>query len=126
MTSQARIEANRQNAQKSTGPRSAEGKQRVRLNALKHGLRAEEIVLPTESRDDFNSYLAAWIDDWKPTTEARRFLVERLVSAARAPEPATMPTSVQAPQSRLSARRSVRERWCAQASRNAFAAAYGL
>jgi hypothetical protein len=31
------IEANRQNGQRSTGPRTAEGKVRVALNALKHG-----------------------------------------------------------------------------------------
>ena len=35
----AMLAANRRNAQKSTGPRSEQGKQRVRLNGLKHGLR---------------------------------------------------------------------------------------
>lgn len=38
MTSAAKIEANRRNATKSTGPRSAAGKARIRKNALQHGL----------------------------------------------------------------------------------------
>ncbi len=42
--SQRKIEANRRNAQKSTGLKTEEGKKAVRLNALKHGLCAETIV----------------------------------------------------------------------------------
>ena len=40
--SEEKREANRANAQKSTGPRSAAGKLASRLNALKHGLCAEQ------------------------------------------------------------------------------------
>ena len=40
MTSEAKIAANRRNAQRSTGPRTALGKARVRRNALRHGLAA--------------------------------------------------------------------------------------
>ena len=82
MTSQARTDANRKNAQKSTGPKTAAGKEKTRLNGLKHGLRSEEVVLPTESRSAFESHMAAWMDDWKPPTETRRFLVERAATAA--------------------------------------------
>src|SRR3954467_14832797 len=81
-TSDARIEANRRNAQKSTGPRTAEGKARSRLNGLVHGLRSEEVVLPTESREAFDAHLARWLADWNPPTEARRHLVERAAVAA--------------------------------------------
>ncbi len=50
MASAAQIEANRLNAQKSTGPRTDKGKARARLNALKHGMTARTImpVLPHE------------------------------------------------------------------------------
>ena len=45
-TSQARIIANRQNAQRSSGPRTEEGKEQSRRNALKHGLTGAGVVLP--------------------------------------------------------------------------------
>lgn len=44
MMSERRIEANRRNARKSTGPRTTEGRARVSRNARKHGL-AISIVL---------------------------------------------------------------------------------
>ena len=44
---------NRQNAQKSTGPRTEAGKQRSALNAFKHGLCGHTIVLAMEDREDF-------------------------------------------------------------------------
>jgi hypothetical protein len=46
MTSQRKIEANRRNAQKSTGPKTQEGKDKVKLNALTHGLTAQTVSLP--------------------------------------------------------------------------------
>jgi hypothetical protein len=48
MMSDKKIEANRRNALKSTGPRTTEGKAAVRLNALRHGLRSEEVLLSGE------------------------------------------------------------------------------
>ena len=44
-TSPNKIEANRRNAKKSTGPRSAAGKAKSSRNAVKHGLLAGLIVL---------------------------------------------------------------------------------
>jgi len=82
MTSQARTEANQKNAQKSTGPRSAEGKAHSRLNGLKHGMRAETIVLSTEDPVEFAAELQAWTEDWRPPTAARKILVERGAVAA--------------------------------------------
>jgi hypothetical protein len=48
MTSEAKIAANRRNAQRSTGPRTAFAKARVRRNALRHGLAALVVGDPTE------------------------------------------------------------------------------
>ena len=38
--SEAQLKANQENAQKSTGPRTEEGKKRARINATRHGLKA--------------------------------------------------------------------------------------
>ncbi len=43
-----RIEANRRNSQKSTGQRTSEGKSKVRINAIKHGMMATLPLLPGE------------------------------------------------------------------------------
>ena len=54
MATKAQIKANRENAKKSTGPRTEEGKARVSLNALKHGLLARDAVLPSEDPAEFD------------------------------------------------------------------------
>jgi hypothetical protein len=51
MTSEKKAEANRRNALKSTGPKTPEGKAAVSLNALKHGLLSQEILLPREDEE---------------------------------------------------------------------------
>ncbi len=58
MATEKQFEANRQNAQKSTGPKTPEGRAAVRLNGVKHGLTAETIVLKGESQADFTNVLA--------------------------------------------------------------------
>ena len=45
MSSEAKIAANRHNAEKSTGPKTAEGKAIVAQNAVKHGLLARTAVI---------------------------------------------------------------------------------
>jgi len=44
------IEANRRNALRSTGPTTPQGKKASRLNALKYGLRANEVIIPGRGR----------------------------------------------------------------------------
>ncbi len=58
MSTQKQIEANRRNAQKSTGPRTPEGRAAVHLNGVTHGLTAETLVLPGEDQSDFAVLLA--------------------------------------------------------------------
>ena len=72
--------ANQRNAQKSTGPKTAEGKATVSLNAYKHGLCSDKLVLPTENVEQFESLRQSWFDDFKPQTEARAEIVDRLVA----------------------------------------------
>ena len=82
MTTQKQIEANRRNAKASTGPKSVEGRAKARMNRLTHGLRAEQVVLPTEDAGEFQAFVDAWVDDWKPTTMARLVLVEEAAASA--------------------------------------------
>jgi hypothetical protein len=80
-TRPSRAEINRTNAQKSTGPRSPTGKARVKFNALKHGLRAQTLVLPGEDQDAYQARLVAWTADLKPRDHVEHFLVARAVHA---------------------------------------------
>ena len=75
-----RAAISRQNGQKSTGPKSAEGKDRSRFNALKHGLKAKVPVLPGEDPQQYRGRLDAWIADWQPTNDVEQTLVERAVT----------------------------------------------
>jgi protein subunit release factor B len=50
MSTKAQTKANQQNAQKSTGPKTAEGKAVVSQNAVKHGLFAAEAVITGKIR----------------------------------------------------------------------------
>ena len=45
MASQAQIRANQENAQKSTGPSTEEGKRRSSMNAMTHGILAELVTV---------------------------------------------------------------------------------
>ncbi len=59
-------EANRKNAKKSTGPRTAEGKSIARANALKHGLAAQKLVVLGEDAEAFQAMADAHLADFQP------------------------------------------------------------
>lgn len=82
MASRAQIEANRKNAQKSTGPTSERGKEKVAGNALQHGLRAEKLVSFDEAEDDFLAFHAAQQAVLAPADAVEEQLVERIVLCA--------------------------------------------
>src|SRR5437773_10467151 len=68
MLTDRQIEANRQNAQHSTGPRTPEGRAAVRLNGLKHGLCAETVVVPGEDPAAFEAMLDGYRAEYQPAT----------------------------------------------------------
>ncbi len=78
MVSQAKIDANRRNARKSTGPRTPQGKERARFNALKHGATAQIPVLPGEDPAQFQVLVESYKANFRPETEFESDLVERI------------------------------------------------
>ena len=80
MTSLKQIEANRLNARKSTGPRTEQGKQRSRQNALRHGLTAETVITRLENAADYQVFEATLYAEYQPRTATSRELVARLAS----------------------------------------------
>jgi hypothetical protein len=80
MATAAQIEANRRNSEKSTGPRTEEGKNRSRFNAVDHGCRANILVLPTEQFGEYEKEREAWRLSFRPRNPSEEFLVDRLVS----------------------------------------------
>ena len=54
MATGAQINANQRNANKSTGPRTQDGKSISKLNTVKHGLTAESVVIRGEDPDEFD------------------------------------------------------------------------
>ena len=80
MTSLKQIEANRLNARQSTGPRSQEGKERSRRNALRHGLTAETVITAFENAADYQAFEATIASDYRPRSSTGRELVLRLAS----------------------------------------------
>ena len=82
MTSTAAVQANRRNARQSTGPRTEEGKARSSMNALKHGLTAGDVVLPTEDPQAFQARLDDWNDDFPQAGAVGRCLIERAAHAS--------------------------------------------
>jgi hypothetical protein len=80
MTSFRQFEANRRNAQQSTGPRTEEGKRQSRRNAVRHGLTAETVIASLEDAEDYKAFEAAIIGDYDARTAVERELVLRLAS----------------------------------------------
>jgi len=78
MASEKQIEANRANAQKSTGPRTSDGKARSAQNALKHGLTAATPVLPDEDAAAFEALRQRLFEQYQPRVAVGAELVEDL------------------------------------------------
>jgi hypothetical protein len=80
VTSLRRIEANRRNAIRSTGPSTEQGKRQSRRNAVRHGLCAETVIDGLEDVEDYRAFEAAVIADHDARTVVERELVLRLAS----------------------------------------------
>ena len=84
VTSSLRAETARRNGSKSHGPTTEEGKSRTRLNALKHGLRAETLLLETSSEAEkavFEDLRTRVEEEFAPRTLEEQLLIESIVHA---------------------------------------------
>jgi hypothetical protein len=77
----ARATINRENAQSSTGPKTAEGKERSRLNSLGHGMTSKTIVLPHESQEEFDALHQGMIEAHSPANDHEIVLVKQIAEA---------------------------------------------
>ena len=82
MLSQRQLDANRRNAQHSTGPRTPEGRAAVSLNALRHGLTAQTAVLPNENPEEFQELLDAFLAEYQPAGPTEALLVQQMAMAS--------------------------------------------
>jgi hypothetical protein len=78
LVSPKEIEANREGARKSTGPRTAAGKARAALNARKHGIFSTAVVLPGESSELYRSLLKGFVETFQPQGQLEKDLVIEL------------------------------------------------
>lgn len=80
-TSSRRERSNQQNALKSTGPRTPAGKAASSANAVRHGILSRHLILPGESREEFDELLSLLLAEQKPVGTLESALVERMAIA---------------------------------------------
>lgn len=82
MSTLARVQTNRRNAKRSTGPRSAAGKAKSSRNALKHGLQSLYLLLPYEPEEELAAFVERLRRDLCPVGELEELLFGRIATAA--------------------------------------------
>ena len=81
MATKSQIDANRRNAQKSTGPKTQEGKDKSRRNGLQHGLTAKTCMLEDEDPEALVDLLNEIREKFNPQDTDEDFLIERMAKA---------------------------------------------
>ena len=70
---------NQQNAQHSTGPVTPEGKQRSRMNAFKHNLTGNNLILQQHELQAYTELTAKMLADLKPESEPERQIAQKII-----------------------------------------------
>src|SRR5690349_4791429 len=81
MISRKKRKANRANGALSRGPVTAEGKKRSSMNALKHGILAQNVIVGRESEEAFNTVLTEHLLALAPRDGVERAMVDEMVGA---------------------------------------------
>src|SRR6204780_4171391 len=82
MSTPNRAEINRANAQHSTGPKTESGKKQSSLNALRHGLTGQIVVMPSEDLQAYQLHLKSFTDEYHPQGATEANLVQALADAS--------------------------------------------
>ena len=81
MATKAQIRANQENAQKSTGPTSIEGKKKSSMNAVTHGIFSNVTILPGEDEAFIQRLREDILATYQPQDTMERCLVDRIYIA---------------------------------------------
>lgn len=81
MRTEKQIAASRMNGTKSQGPSTAMGKDRIRLNALKHGLTARLTVWRNEDSSQFQDLLMTLLKQFDPRNDVEFLCIEEMAMA---------------------------------------------
>jgi len=79
MPTDSQRDASRANGAKSNGPKTEEGKNRSRLNSLKHGRAAKSLVLSIENVDNFRDLVDSYYDELLPRNQAECNIVDDII-----------------------------------------------
>jgi hypothetical protein len=82
MATPNRIDINRANAQHSTGPKTEAGKKQSSLNALRHGLTGQIVVMPTEDLQAYQQHLESFEEEYEPQGATESSLVQALADTS--------------------------------------------
>jgi hypothetical protein len=77
-----RIKINRANAKHSTGPKTEAGKKKSSLNALRHGLTGQIVVMPTDDLAAYQSHLKSFEAEYLPQGATEANLVQALADTS--------------------------------------------
>ena len=78
MSSDAQINANRENAKKSTGPTSHDGKKKSRMNAVTHGFAGQTVIIAEHEVEAYRNHFDAFHAEYRPVGPTETFLVHSL------------------------------------------------
>jgi hypothetical protein len=81
MSTQRKIDSARANGAKSHGPITEEGRKTSSMNALKHGLTAQTVVLSNESHDEYTVLFDSYVQDLQPNGPVEMHFVLEMVNA---------------------------------------------
>jgi len=78
--SQKQIDANKRNAQKSTGPRTKEGKTKSAMNSIKYGIYSKKYLIKDESPEEFDNYRKSVLKCLKPNNFVLFDIANQIIS----------------------------------------------